>query len=136
MVLSSRRQPEPVTRSERDSAMTALRQRFAERAPSLPNLDPAKVPATKPPLYGLSLDDRGRLWARITDPAADSTIYDVFHDDGRYAETIGLPFRIDGWVPPVIRGDTLWAVVADDVDVQYVVRAHLRHSDSVNNTGR
>ena len=89
-------------------------------------MNPSRVPDTKPPVYALSLDDRGRLWARITDPAADTTAYDVFDRDGSYAETVALPFRVDPWIPPVTRGDTLWAVVTDEVDVQYVVRGRLR----------
>lgn len=126
LVLTSERWPEPVTRTERDSAMAELRDGLAERVSSPPRLDAARVPATKPPLYGVALDDRDRLWVRLTEPVADSTVYDVFGSDGGYAETVRLPFRIDPYVPPVVRGDTIWAVVTDEVDVQYVVRARLR----------
>lgn len=126
LVLISRREADPVTPAERDSAMTDLREGLAERVPTPPSLDASRVPATKPPLYGLSLDDRGRLWVRITDPTADSTVYDLFHRDGGYAETVRLPFRVDPFVPPVVRGDTVWAVLTDAMDVQYVVRATLR----------
>lgn len=129
LVLSSLRPPDPVTVAERDSAMAALVEGLRDRVPSLPALDPGRVPSTEPPLHGLSLDDRGRLWVRLSDPAADTTVYDVFDEEGAHAETVGLPFRIDRWIPPVIRGDTLWAVVTDDVDVQYVVRARLRPAD-------
>lgn len=125
LVVSARR-PDPVTSAERDSAMAELRARLAERIPGPPSLDPSRVPATKPPLYGLSLDDRGRLWVRLTDPAIDSTVYDVFDRDGRHAETVRLPFRVDAFVPPVVRGETVWAVATDELDVQYVVRARLR----------
>lgn len=128
LTLISQRQADPVTAAERDSAMEALREGLAQRVPTPPSLDAARVPATKPPLYGLSLDDRGRLWVRLTDPVADSTSYDVFHRDGRYAETVRLPFRVDPYVPPVVLGDTLWAVLTDELDVQYVVRSRLRPS--------
>lgn len=128
LVLTSERQPDPVSRAERDSAMAEVREDLAERVSSPPSLDASRVPATKPPLYGLSLDDRGRLWVRITEPTADSTVYDVFRRDGSYAETVRLPFRVDRYVPPVVRGDALWAVVTDEMDVQYVVRARLHPS--------
>jgi hypothetical protein len=128
LVLTSGREPDPVTSAERDSAMAALRERHRERALSLRSLDASRVPAAKPPLYGLSLDDLGRPWVRITAPAADSTVYDVFGGDGRWAETVYLALRVDPYIPPVIRGDTVWAVVVDDLDVQYVVRAGL-HRD-------
>lgn len=125
LVIVSERPVESVTSSERDSAMADVRERLAERVPGSTALDPSRIPDTKPPVYGLSLDDRGRLWARITDPAADTTVFDVFSEDGVHAESIAFPFRVDGWVPPVVRGDTVWAVVIDDVDVQYVARARL-----------
>lgn len=127
-MLTSGRQSDPVTPAERDSAMTALREGLAERIPSPPSLDASRVPATKPPLYGVALDDRGRLWVRLTEPTVDSTVYDVFGRDGTYAETVRLPFRVDRYIPPVVRGDTVWTVVMDEIDVQYVVRARLRPS--------
>jgi streptogramin lyase len=126
LVLTSRRTPDRVTNAERDSAMTELQERLAARIPSPRSLDASRVPDTKPPAYALSLDDAGRLWVRLTEPTADSTVYDVFGRDGRHAETVRLPFRVDAWIPPVVRRDTVWAVVTDEMDVQYVVRAVLR----------
>lgn len=126
LFLTSMRRPEPVTAAERDSAMAALREDLEKRGATPPRLDAAKVPTTKPPLYGLAVDDRGHLWVRLTDPAADSTIYDTFDRNGGFVETIGFPFRIDRYVPPVVREDVVWAVATDELDVQYVVRARLR----------
>jgi hypothetical protein len=126
LVLISRRRSDPVTSAERDSAIAQLRENLMRRVPSLRGLDASQVPATKPPLYGLSLDDNGRLWVRLTEPIADTTVYDVFGRDGRHAETVRLPYRVDRYVPPVVRGDIVWAVVTDEMDVQYVVRARLR----------
>lgn len=126
LVLTSRRRPDPVTAAERDSAMRAVRANVAERVANPPNLNASRVPATKPPLHGLSLDDHGRLWVRLTEPMADSTVYDVFERDGALAATVRMPFRVDRYVPPVVRGDTTWAVVTDELDVQHIVRARLR----------
>lgn len=125
LVLSSLRTPERVTPAERDSAMEALEARFEERWGRRPGLDPSRVPAEKPTAYGLFLDDRGRPWVRIQDPAAPTTEYDVFGNDGRHEETVRMPFRVDEWVPPVVRGDTVWAVVTDEAEVQYVVRGRM-----------
>jgi hypothetical protein len=125
LVFSSLRKPDPVASAERDSAMSALEEEFVERSGRNPGLDPSRVPATKPTVYGLSMDDRSRVWIRLTEPSADTTGYDVFGSDGYHAETVHMPFRVDGWVPPVVRGDTVWAVVTDEMDVQYVVRAQI-----------
>jgi len=126
LVVASRRRPEPVTAAERDSAMGALVEGFAERTGTRPGLDPSRVPDEKPTAYGLSLDEQGRLWVRLTAPSAATTEYDVFRDDGTHAATVHMPFRVDGWIPPLIRGDVVWTVVVDEADVQYVVRGRMR----------
>jgi hypothetical protein len=81
--------------------------------------------------YGARHDQRAAAGAG---DAADSTVYDIFGRDGGFAETVRPPFRVDRFVPPVVRGDTIWAVVTDEVDVQYLVRAGLR--PGVDRTGR
>jgi hypothetical protein len=98
--------------------------------PSMPRLDPGRIPATRPPLHGLSLDDRGRLWVRITPPEEGTSLYDVFDRRGRYTKTVAVPARVDRWIPPVVHGDVLWAVVTDDRDVQHVMRARLEPTDA------
>ena len=128
LVLTSQRMPDAVTPAQRDSAMREIQERLAERVSDLPRLDPSRVPATKPPLYDLSVDDRGRIWARLSGPNADSTLFDVFGRDGRHVETVLMPFRVDRWVPPVVKGDTVWAVVTDELEVQYVVRGRIHRS--------
>lgn len=126
LVFTSLRKPDRVTAAERDSAMDVIEERFAERTGSRPGLDPSRVPTDKPTAYGLFVDDGGQLWVRLGEPSGDTTDYDVFRTDGHYTATVHMPFRVDGWVPPVVRGDTLWAVVTDGTDVQYVVRARMR----------
>ena len=128
LVIRSERSSEPVTEAERDSAIAAIEARFAAWSGSLPT-NPGDSPDTKPPVHYLSLDRQGRLWVRITGPNADSTLYDVFGRDGRFAETVLLGERVDRRVPPVVDGELLWAVVLDDADVQYVLKAHLTPPD-------
>ena len=130
LVIVVERPTQPVTSSERDSAMAEVYTRLEGRVATPPTLDPSKIPAHKPPAYGLSLDERGRLWVRTSDPGSGSTIYDIFEPDGRHAGTLELPFRVDAWIPPTSRGDAVWAVVTDDADVQYVVRARVRSAGS------
>jgi len=125
LVVLSRRPPMPVRRTARDSAMAEVTARLEEQLPIEPRVDASKIPPFKPPVYGLSLDDRNRLWARISGSGTETTVYDVFNQDGTYAETVSLPFSVDGSIPPVTRGDELWAVVRDELDVQYVVRARM-----------
>lgn len=126
LVFSSLRPPEAVSGAERHSAMSELGDMFEERTGVTPGFDPSRVPATKPPLHGLSTDDASRIWVRLSAPDIQPTRYDVFSPDGVHAETVHFPFKVDPWVPPLVRGDQFWAVVADEMDVQYVVSGRLR----------
>ncbi|MEJ2186848.1 MAG: hypothetical protein P8Z36_13030 [Gemmatimonadota bacterium] len=125
LVLESRRRPRPVPDAERDSVIAGIRSRFSSW-PTPPRLDFGEIPRNEPPTYGLSLDDRGRLWVRLSSAGADTTAYDVFDPDGRHAETVVVHARVDSDIPPSLRGDTLWAVVRDELDVQYVIKARLK----------
>lgn len=126
LVIIVERPSVPVSRSERDSALAEIYTRLEGRVSPRPTLDPSKIPLHKPPSYGVSLDERGRLWVRISDPSSSTTVYDIFDSDGSYAETLVMPVRVDAWIPPILRDQTVWAVVTDATDVQYVVRARLR----------
>jgi len=126
LVIVSRRPATKVTHAERDSAMAEVREDLEGQIPDDTRLDASKIPPFKPPVQGLSLDDRGRLWARLSGPGAEPTVYDIFNPDGTHAETVSLPFSVDLSIPPITRGDELWAVVTDELGVQYVVRARMR----------
>lgn len=126
LVIVSRRPATPVTAAERDSAMEEISARLEGRIPDGTRLDVSKIPSFKPPVHGLSLDDRGRLWARLSGSGANPTVYDIFNQDGTHAETVSLPFSVDVSIPPITHGEELWAVVTDEFDVQYVVRARMR----------
>lgn len=125
LIFTSRREPRPVTSAEMDSALTARRAEYEERGAKVMGFGASKIPDTKPSHYGVSLDDQLRLWVRLTPATAEPTVYDVFDQYGRYEMTVRLPFRVDRWVPPVGRGDTVWAVAKDALDLQYVVRSEL-----------
>lgn len=128
LVVESQRRPARVSPADREVAIDELEARFASW-PEMPRFDYGEIPGTKPPLYDLSLDGRGRLWVRLSHPDADSTVYDVFDRSGSHVETVLFPARVDEDVPPETRGDTIWAVVLDEMDVQYVVKALLRPAE-------
>jgi hypothetical protein len=59
---------------------------------------------------------------------AEVSAFDVFDPDGRYLGHVRVPesFRIDP--EPVVRGDHVWAVTRDELDVATVVRFRLVYS--------
>jgi len=119
LVFESRRPAVPVTAAERDSAIAALRERGA------PNLDWSRIPAEKPIVQSLFVDESGRVWIRVT--TADTlTTYDVYLPDGRYEGTAVTSLNIPVWWQPLVRGDLFYTLATDELDVPYVVRARMR----------
>lgn len=110
----------PVSAAERDSALSAVLESLSRFG--VKTLDASKVPAVKPPVLTLFTDDRDRLWVQTSSP--DSLLrYDIYTPDGRFAGSLATHLKTWRWVRPVVKGDHVYAVVIDDLDVQYVVRA-------------
>jgi hypothetical protein len=62
--------------------------------------------------------------------SADSLInYDVYEQDGSWVGTAVTSLRVWPYLRPIVRGDSFWAVVTDDFDVAYVVRARIEPID-------
>ena len=45
--------------------------------------------------------------------------------EGRYLGEVRAPFPIAFFPPPIIRGDFMYAVTEDDLEVPFVVRARI-----------
>lgn len=122
LVVRTRRAPVPVTQAERDSAIARVKRSLSEFG--VTKLDWSKIPQVKPAVTNMFVADGGRLWVEI--PGSDSlTTYDVFERSGRYegtAVTTLSPGAGRAFPQPVVRGDRMWAVVEDELGVQYVVR--------------
>jgi hypothetical protein len=103
------------------------------------------VPDTKPPFRSLWVDDGGRIWVQLSQPSVEimdagevmkerertkrmptrfqeKVAFDVFERDGRYLGRVSAPDGLSVYPEPIIRGDSVWAVTRDDLDVSYVVR--------------
>ena len=115
-------------------------QRWAWRGPALPD--------TRPAYQRFIVAEDGTIWVWPTQarhaesmPAAlrqrgyparvwvDSRTgaFDVFEEDGRWLGTVALPPSVPytadpGTVDPFMRGDTVWAVVVDSLDLEYLAR--------------
>jgi hypothetical protein len=117
--------PIPVTSAERDSALTRLRW-FTEQGGQI---DPSKIPAAKPAFSSTFSDDQGNLWVIPVVTGERGRTADVFDPEGRYLGSVGLSFSL-GFQRPVLRGDAVYAVTLDSMDVPYVVRARIEKGGS------
>lgn len=117
-------EPEPVTAADRSSYVERVsddRPEARRAAEDVADL----MPATKPVLASLSVDDEGRLWVERVTPEDEPPLYDVFTRDGEYVRSFRLDFDPEPYFPPRVRNERLYALVTDSLDVPYVVRAPL-----------
>lgn len=114
--LTRQLEPIPVTPRERDSVIAEIE----SRGPT--GLDFSRIPAVKPTIERLTIDDEGRLWARRTN-GAGAIEFDIYSADGAPIATATLgSYRTSLWRPFVVRGDNLYAVLLDADDIEQVVR--------------
>ncbi|HXH81609.1 MAG TPA: hypothetical protein VNN07_01625, partial [Candidatus Tectomicrobia bacterium] len=118
LVLESRRPAVPVTAAERDAAIAALREQGAR------DLDWSQIPAEKPIVRSLFVDEAGRVWVRVTTPDTRTT-FDVYLPDGTYDGTATTTLNIPEWWQPLVRGDLFYTLHTDELDVPHVVRARI-----------
>lgn len=113
--------PEPVTAKDRHAYVESMVERHPDERRTAEELAQLGH-STKPVIDQLNLDDQGRLWVRRRMEGGQTSVYDVFDRQGEYMGSVRLGFRPSA-LPPRIRNGSLYAVVADQLDVQTVVRA-------------
>jgi hypothetical protein len=110
------------------------------------------IPDTKPPFRSIVVAGDGRLWVQLSQPGyawrseaeareeeertkrpqtryREGFTFDVFEPDGRYLGVVRMPGDFRGSPAPVLRGDTVWAVTRDSLDVQRVVRYRVTRAE-------
>ncbi|HUP18712.1 MAG TPA: 6-bladed beta-propeller [Gemmatimonadota bacterium] len=121
LVIETGRPLQPVDRAAADSIAAGWEREYAVR------LDRSKIPENAPAIINFFMDDDERLWVVARTPDSDSTgtldAYDSI--DGRWLGTLVADFPLMAYPPPVIRGDRVWAVVWDELDVSYVVQGRM-----------
>jgi sugar lactone lactonase YvrE len=112
-------EPVPVTAAERDTAVKRLKW-FTEQGGKV---DASRIPGEKPAYGGLYPDEAGYLWVFPSAPeAAEGTTLDVFDPEGRYLGQVRSGAELRAFHPFLVRGDRLYVVETDELDVPYVVR--------------
>ncbi len=113
--------PEPVTAADR----AAARERLADFIAQGGQFDESSIPAMKPAFGRMFVDDQSYLWVRPAGGGATEDAFraDVFDDEGRYLGRVGAAMRVSDTV--LVRGDTFYAMIRDDLDVQHIVRMRI-----------
>jgi len=134
----------PVTREERDQEEERVLDGMRWLDPTWQWEGPS-IPVAKPLFSGILTGADGRIWVlrdgeayEVDDPDHDPTdpldtgirwrqerLADAFDPGGTFLGTVTMPRGLDYRVPPILRGDTLWAVVQDELGVQRVRRLNL-----------
>jgi hypothetical protein len=127
LVLESRRALVEIPEAERDSAISAIREELLEVGGA--KQDWSKVPTVRAAVTSMFLSEEGQLWVETGSPDPLRT-FDMFERSGAYLGSATTSLKIYRYVLPVVRGSQLWAVVTDEFDVPYVVRARIRPNPS------
>ena len=124
LVVETRRPPVPVPAVERDSVIDRMRQMVANMG--VGEWDWSRVPTIRPAVEDIFTSVEGNLWVRTPSPG-DGVLFDVYSGDGAHLGTasLGLGLTLSGQATPVVRGDLMWLVATDELDVPYVVRARI-----------
>lgn len=124
LIVVVERPPVPVTPAERDSVINEVRESLQESGVTT-EMDWSRIPDVKPSLETIFTSAEGNVWAGIPN-LSGGIDYDVLGSDGSYLGTVNTgTLRVLEWLTPVVVGDSFLAVVTDELDVPYVVRARI-----------
>ncbi|MBA4160231.1 MAG: 6-bladed beta-propeller [Gemmatimonadetes bacterium] len=112
--------PVAVSATERDEALEGLKW-FIDQGGKV---DASRIPATKPAFGRFFTDEAGYLWVSSTRAESENSGYDIFDPEGRYLGHVSSDLQI-GYLRPMIRNGSMYAVVQDEMEVPYVVRLRI-----------
>ena len=124
LLVETRRPPVSVPAVERDSVIDVMRQMLSNMG--VGEWDWSRVPTIKPAVEAIFESAEGNLWIR-TPSNGDGILFDVYSRDVSYLGTasLGPGLNLFEQVTPVVRGDLVWLIVTDELDVPYVIRARI-----------
>jgi hypothetical protein len=137
-------EPVPVLEEEAAARRDRITKNFRDQFPGWRWNGPP-IPATKPAYADLMASDEGRIWVRPhvaserylsadeqraeaerqdlpVNPFREPVVFDVFEPTGEYLGRVTAPAGFQVYPAPTLRGDTVWAVVTDELDVARIHR--------------
>jgi hypothetical protein len=118
--------PLPVTEADMERAREQMESFIRNGG----KVDWSKIPSSKPATEEMYVDDEGNVWVRLVTAFDDrGRAFDVFDPEGRFLCTVRTAFSIARFPPPIFRNGYVFAVVEDDLEIPYVVRARIERPD-------
>lgn len=115
--------PAPVSGAERKEEEEGLKWMMEQGA----RLDLSRIPSTKPAFARVFTDDQGYLWVQPNLAAEENgKVLDVFDPEGRYLGAVRSPVKLSSSVPVLVRGNQMYTVVMDEMEIPYVVRFRIQ----------
>jgi hypothetical protein len=141
-------EPVAVTRDESSELRRSIEEGLRPNYPGWRWNGPG-IPDTKPPFKAILAGDDGRVWVQLHTTAVvfrseaealeeerrtnrpqlrlrEPIVFDVFEADGRYLGRVNVPEGFVTAPEPIMRGDRVWAVMRDELDVPTIVRFRLQ----------
>lgn len=148
--------PVPVSTGEKDNREAIARWNMRQTQPDWTWNGPA-IPDQKPAFRQIYVGRHGRIWVLVHQPGEripedqimedgdgpnprppdrwrERPAFDVFEPDGTYLGQVIGPFELALFPSPVFDGDNVWAVVRDELDVQYIVRFRVQRGTTETST--
>lgn len=115
-------QPQKVSAAQKEEGIRGL-EWFVKQGG---RIDPSRIPDIKPTFLAFFVDAAGYVWVqRSNGPTLEQLAIDVFDPDGRYLGEIASSVNLMLEHPPIVRGDTVYAIVADSIGTYSLVRARI-----------
>ena len=117
--------PIQVAKAERDSVIARVEKQIAQYATN--TFDASKIPAAKPAIALLTVDDDGRLWVQHAERFGDRSVtFDIHDKTGKHLGRLRIPQRPSAEGLPIrARGDDLWIALRDEDDVIGIAKYRL-----------
>jgi len=149
--------PVPVKREEAEERRRRSTENMRRQYPGWQWNGPP-IPDTKPPFRGMFVSEEGNIWILVSQPGTPTmseaearqeeqrtgrpqlrftelAAYDVFAPDGRFLGHVSVPQSFSNSPEPIVRGDTVWAVTRDELDVASIMRFRIVRSEGASVAG-
>ncbi len=123
LVVETRRSSVAIPAAERDSVIDGMRRITSDMG--VGEWDWSRVPAIRPAVEAIFESAEGDLWVR-TPADGGGVIFDRYAGDGAWLGSVRPELGLELFDhAPVVRGERVWMIMRDELDVKYVVRARM-----------